>query len=553
MSCLNPPGSLLSAAAARGEGAGASFTPLVGCDEAVPVPWQRLWQLSPQALLLLGREGRLLQANRAAALMLPERLLRPQHPAEPPLLHRMLDAAVPELPRLLSHRDLPVGVLLSLPSVTLPAELGMLQPVLGLTLDLLADGRLLLQCEDLSARQRLETQLREMQALRRFDLEALGAADWELDLDSGVLVASNEAQRMLTGPHGPPLRSLGVLLTRVHPDDRGLLQLRIRRAGQPAGEAGGVLQCECRMIWPDGSEHWVMLQGQLMPGPGQPWRLVGLVRLQDRERAARHDHWLSRRLAEELMRRTQGQPTWHGVLRLLRTPLQTVLGLAHLISPGMDSVSLAQRRQQLLQAAGEMAQMLEALGGGASGPGRGGEAAPADLASRLPSDTGLGALTGPAPLARAAGSGGDPVEGRLRSRHGGARVLLAEDNLVNQEVTLGLLRSAGLQAEAVGTGSQAVARALAEPFDLILMDVQMPELDGLEATRQLRRLIGDTLPILALTANTDFEDRSACTAAGMDDVLEKPVQVQRFYERLLHWLDARAPVEPGLPAADARR
>ena len=130
----------------------------------------------------------------------------------------------------------------------------------------------------------------------------------------------------------------------------------------------------------------------------------------------------------------------------------------------------------------------------------------------------------------------------LARRFGGARVLLADDDLVNQEVTRELLERAGLVAEVVDDGAQAVERVRDGHYALVLMDMQMPQLDGLEATRAIRALGGHaTLPILAMTANAFDEDRERCLAAGMNDHVSKPVSPRRFYASVLHWLGQAEP------------
>ena len=133
----------------------------------------------------------------------------------------------------------------------------------------------------------------------------------------------------------------------------------------------------------------------------------------------------------------------------------------------------------------------------------------------------------------------DSPDAALRQRHQGARILLAEDNEVNRELALEWLRRAGLVADTAVDGREAVQRAREGRYDLILMDMQMPVMDGLEATQAIRALPGHaSVPILAMTANAYAENRAACTAAGMSDFITKPVLLSAFYATLLTWLDA---------------
>jgi len=128
----------------------------------------------------------------------------------------------------------------------------------------------------------------------------------------------------------------------------------------------------------------------------------------------------------------------------------------------------------------------------------------------------------------------------LALHHGQARLLLAEDNLINREVALALLEGLGLQIDVAEDGQQALDKAQTTAYDLILMDMQMPVLDGLAATRAIRALPGRThVPILAMTANAFAEDRTACLDAGMDDFVSKPVDPEVLYATLLKWLTPR--------------
>jgi CheY-like chemotaxis protein len=122
----------------------------------------------------------------------------------------------------------------------------------------------------------------------------------------------------------------------------------------------------------------------------------------------------------------------------------------------------------------------------------------------------------------------------MASRHP-LRILLAEDNLVNQKLALRLLGQMGYTADVAVNGLQAVECVAAQPYDVVLMDVQMPEMDGLEASRRItaKWQPNERPRIVAMTASAMQGDREACLAAGMDDYVTKPIRVDALVQALI--------------------
>ena len=149
----------------------------------------------------------------------------------------------------------------------------------------------------------------------------------------------------------------------------------------------------------------------------------------------------------------------------------------------------------------------------------------------------------------------EPEDNALRPlRCASARILLAEDNITNQQVALGMLKKLGLRADAVANGAEAVKALEDIPYDLVLMDVQMPEMDGFEATAIIRdagsAVQNHAVPILAMTAHAMQGDCERCLSAGMNDYISKPVNPKALAEKLDLWL-SRGEMTDGAPSAPA--
>jgi CheY-like chemotaxis protein len=123
----------------------------------------------------------------------------------------------------------------------------------------------------------------------------------------------------------------------------------------------------------------------------------------------------------------------------------------------------------------------------------------------------------------------------------GLRVLLAEDNPINQKLAIILLQKAGYSVDFVENGLQAVEQVKKGVYCMVMMDVQMPEMDGYDATREIRKWEGNDhhIPIIAMTAGAMKGDRERCLEAGMDDYVSKPLKPELLFATMSRWLEEK--------------
>ncbi|NQZ06847.1 MAG: response regulator [Algicola sp.] len=137
----------------------------------------------------------------------------------------------------------------------------------------------------------------------------------------------------------------------------------------------------------------------------------------------------------------------------------------------------------------------------------------------------------------------------VASQYAGRKILLVEDNKTNQEVAINLLSEVQLSVDSAFNGKEAIDKLANNRYDLVLMDVQMPEMDGITATKRIRADLNIKIPIVAMTAHAMQGDKDRCLAAGMDDYITKPIDVEHFYHTLGKWLAVAAKITPAaIPA-----
>ena len=296
---------------------------------------------------------------------------------------------------------------------------------------------------------------------------------------------------------------------------------------------GGSLTADSSGLPGAGSTFHLVVHAEESAAAGRPIVPIEEVPLAGRVALIVDDNATNRRiLAAQLGRwgvRTRDTASPHEALDWIKTGEAFDLALVDLGMPEMDGVALAEAiraatshgpRIVLVSSFGPQERRHEAIDAYLSKPVR-----PSALHDAVVT---VLAQRGPAVSVPRRSSERSTIDADLGRRHP-LRILLAEDNPVNRKLALRLLERMGYAADVALNGREALEAAEGGAYDLVLMDVQMPEMDGLEATRQIRARRPDGMPrIVAMTANALSEDREACLAAGMDDYMSKPIRVDEL-------------------------
>jgi len=298
-------------------------------------------------------------------------------------------------------------------------------------------------------------------------------------------------------------------------------------------------------IWADsrlgqGSTFHFTLMARLPQQPNRPQWTGDRRRIRGTRVLVVDDNATNRRIVEQMLRNWRMEPVTvcgaDEAIEALKTSHRQQRPFALVVAdtgmPGADGFSLAQR----IRADGELDSIVIMMLSSSDQSGDVARCEQLGIASYLLKPIKQSELFDAVAMAlgivdvdeeEEAGQAGDPVERPLS-------ILLAEDSLVNQKVAVGLLRKWGHQVRVVGNGREAVEAVRVQPFDVVLMDVQMPEMDGYEATQEIRawQQKERRIPILAMTAHAMRGDRQRCLAAGMDDYLSKPIRSAELRQAL---------------------
>jgi CheY-like chemotaxis protein len=366
---------------------------------------------------------------------------------------------------------------------------------------------------------------------------------WEYNRQSQEFLWSEEVYRIfeLDMGQGPP--TYEELLGRYHPDDWSVLEAAVQNAylhQQP-------FNLELRIISPiNGSLRYIQKHGgPLVDEGGQVTSLVGMVI--DITERKRTEEMLAQQVAELRLALEKAEQASRlksefvaNMSHELRTPLNGVIGMTDLLL----NTELTPTQRELAETAHTSAESLLGLintvldvsrieASKQIGTERGAESQRLSDAQRtMQAHPRLASHLAPTPASEVR------APQPLSSPGVVPRILVVEDNAVNQRVVQLMLKKSGYQADVVANGREALSMLERAPYDLILMDCQMPEMDGYETTRRIRSLEQGQrhIPIIALTANTMQGDREKCLAAGMDDFLSKPIRLHDLLNVLQRYL-----------------